>query len=174
MFGFSGTDSLFKMLKDQGVPYYPEVGQSEENANTYVLEFPVEAPSGSTFKDDFTALEQLEYWKVVKLNYTEHNPSATISVGENEWIDVIDWIQKNWEIIGGLSFLPRFNHVYRLAPYETIDKKKYEELLTSFPSIDYSKLVTYEYVDETEQKKELACVGGLCDIDMVTPHALHP
>ena len=165
----SATDSLFKMLKDQGVPYYPEVGQSEENANTYVLEFPVEAPSGSTFKDDFTALEQLEYWKVVKLNYTEHNPSATISVGENEWIDVIDWIQRNWGIIGGLSFLPRFDHVYRLAPYETIDKKKYEELITSFPSIDYSKLVTYEHVDETEQKKELACVGGLCDIDMVTP-----
>ncbi len=165
----SATDSLFKMLKDQGIPYYPEVGQSEENASTYVLEFPVEAPSGSVFKDDVTALEQLEYWKVVKLNYTEHNPSATISVSENEWIGVVDWIQKNWDIVGGLSFLPRFDHIYRLAPYETIDKKRYEELVASFPSIDYAKLVTYERTDETEQKKELACVGGVCDIDMVVP-----
>ncbi len=165
----SATDSLFKMLKDQGVPYYPEVGQSLESASTYVLEFPVEAPSDSVFKDDFSALEQLEYWKTVKLNYTEHNPSATISVGENEWISVVDWVQKNWSIIGGLSFLPRFDHVYRLAPYETIDKKRYDELLAGFPSIDYSKLVTYEHTDETEQKKELACVGGTCDIDMLVP-----
>ncbi|MDE1925018.1 MAG: ribonucleoside-triphosphate reductase [Patescibacteria group bacterium] len=163
----SATDSLFKMLRDQGVPYYPEVGQSEEHASTYVLEFPVESPSSSVFKDDFSALEQLEYWKVVKLNYTEHNPSATISVGEDEWIAVVDWIQKNWGIIGGLSFLPRFDHVYRLAPYEAIDKKRYEELEAAFPNIDYSKLVTYERTDETEQKKELACVGGVCDIDIV-------
>ncbi|MES2135086.1 MAG: ATP cone domain-containing protein [Patescibacteria group bacterium] len=161
----SATDSLFKMLKDQGVPYYPEVGQSRESASTYVLEFPVASPKGSVFKDDFSALEQLEYWKLVKLNYTEHNPSATISVGENEWIAVVDWIQKNWEIIGGLSFLPRFDHVYQLAPYEAIDKERYEEMTAKFPRIDYSKLVTYEHTDETEQKKELACVGGTCEID---------
>lgn len=165
----SATDSLFKMLRDQGVPYYPEVGQSEQNASTYVLEFPVEAPSGSVFKDDLTAIQQLEYWKVVKLNYTEHNPSATISVGEDEWIDVVDWIQKNWDIIGGLSFLPRFDHVYRLAPYETIDKKRYEELALNFPKIDYAKLVVYEHTDETEQKRELACASGVCDVDMVLP-----
>ena len=163
----SATDSLFKMLRDQGVPHYPEVGQVEGTASTYVLEFPVESPQSAKFKDDFSALEQLEYWKVVKLNYTEHNPSATISVGEDEWIGVVDWVQKNWDIIGGLSFLPRFDHVYRLAPYETIDKKRYEEMAAAFPDIDYSKLVTYERTDETEQKKELACVGGVCDIDMV-------
>ncbi|MBI2004965.1 ribonucleoside-triphosphate reductase [Patescibacteria group bacterium] len=163
----SATDSLFKMMKDQGVPHYPEVGQSKESANTYVLEFPVEAPNGSAFKEDLSAMEQLEYWKVVKLNYTEHNPSATISVGEDEWIGVVDWIQKNWDIVGGLSFLPRFDHVYQLAPYESIDKKRYEEMVANFPNIDYSKLVTYERTDETEQKKELACVGGVCDIDMV-------
>ncbi len=165
----SATDSLFKMMRDQGVPYHPEVGQSLESANTFVLEFPMRSPGGSIFKDDLSALEQLEYWKVVKLNYTEHNPSATISVGEDEWISVVDWIQKNWDIIGGLSFLPRFDNVYRLAPYEAISKEKYEELASGFPSIDYAKLVTYERADETEQKKELACVSGVCDIDMEVP-----
>ncbi len=163
----SATDSLFKMLRDQGIPYYPEVGQTKESASTYVFEFPVESPSESRFKDDFSALEQLEYWKVVKLNYTEHNPSATISVGEDEWIGVVDWLQKNWEIIGGLSFLPRFDHIYRLAPYEAIDKKRFEEMTAAFPDIDYSKLLTYEHTDETEQKKELACAGGVCEIDMI-------
>lgn len=165
----SATDSLFKMLKDQGVPYYPEVGQSMENANTYVLEFPVKSPGNAKFKNDLTAIEQLEYWKMVKINYTEHNPSATISIGEDEWIGVVDWIYKNWDIIGGLSFLPRFDHVYNLAPYEEITKERYEEISSNFPTIDYSKLIAYEHIDETEQKRELACVGGLCDIDMVTP-----
>ncbi len=160
----SATDSLFKMVRDQGIPHYPEVGQTMGEANTYVLEFPVKAPEGSVYKNDLTALEQLEYWKSVKLNFTEHNPSATISVGEEEWVAVVSWLHENWDIIGGLSFLPRENHVYRLAPYETIDKKRYEALAKAFPKIDYSKLVIYERTDETEQKKELACAGGTCEI----------
>ena len=164
----SATDSLFKMMRDQGVPYYPEVGQSMEEANTYVLEFPVKAPDHSKearFKDNMSALEQLEYWKKVKLNFTEHNPSATISVSENEWIGVVDWVQKNWEIIGGLSFLPRSNHVYRLAPYETITKEEYEDRMKRFPKVDYSKLYAYERQDESDMKKELACAGGVCEIE---------
>jgi len=152
------------MLKDQGVPYYPEVGQSPENASIYVLEFPVEAPSDSVFKDDLSALEQLEYWKIVKLNYVEHNPSATVSVGQNEWIGVVDWIQKNWDIIGGLSFLPHSNDVYPLAPYEEITKERYEEMVKKFPDIDFSKIVTYEQEDRTQGSKELACVSGVCEI----------
>lgn len=161
----AATDSLFKMLKDQGVPYFPEVGQSMESATTYVLEFPVKAPEGcKTFRDDLTALQQLEHWKMVKENYTEHNPSVTISVGEDEWLEVGNWVYKNWDIVGGLSFLPRENHVYQLAPYEVIDKKKYEELSSRFPKIDYSKIMSYEKKDETEQKKELACVSGVCEI----------
>ncbi len=163
----SATDSLFKMMRDQGIPYYPEVGQSMEEANTFVLEFPVKSPDHSKearFKDDLSALEQLEYWKRVKLNYTEHNPSATVSVSENEWISVIDWLQKNWDIIGGLSFLPRANHVYRLAPYETITKEEYEARMARFPKVDYSRLIAYERQDETEMKSELACAGGTCEI----------
>ncbi|MEK9182147.1 MAG: ATP cone domain-containing protein [Patescibacteria group bacterium] len=160
----SATDSLFKMLRDQGVPYHPEVGQSRDSANTYVFEFPVKAPDDSLFRDDLTALEQLEHWKLVKENYTEHNPSITISVGEEEWIDVANWLYKNWDIIGGLSFLPRTDHVYQMAPYEEIDEKAYSETLNRFAHIDFSKIVTYEKVDETEVKKELACVAGVCEI----------
>jgi len=160
----SATDSLYKMVRDQGIPHNPEVGQAAGDANTYVLEFPVKAPAASVFKDDLSAIDQLEYWKMVKLNFTEHNPSATVSVGEEEWVAVVAWLYENWDIIGGLSFLPRSNHVYRLAPYEPIDKKTYEQLASRFPQIDYSKLVVYERTDETDNKKELACVGGTCEI----------
>ncbi|HZJ41665.1 MAG TPA: ribonucleoside-triphosphate reductase, partial [Patescibacteria group bacterium] len=160
----SATDSLFKMLKDQGVPYKPEVGQSYENATTFVFEFPVKAPKGSIFSHDLSALDQLKHWKSVKLNYTEHNPSVTISVGENEWIEVANWVYDNWDIVGGLSFLPRLNHVYELAPYEEINKDRYEELLTKFKGMDFAQIVVYEKNDETEAKKELACAGGACEL----------
>jgi hypothetical protein len=101
---------------------------------------------------------------MVKLNFTEHNPSATISVGDDEWIAVVDWIQRNWDIIGGLSFLPRSNHVYRLAPYEAITKEEYERRMATMPKLDYSKLIAYEMQDETEMKQTAACVGNTCEI----------
>lgn len=160
----SATDALFKMLRDQGVPYLPEVGQMLENATTFVFEFPMKAPDGAICRDDIDAIAQLEHWKVVKENYTEHNPSVTISVGEDEWIKVGNWVYENWDIVGGLSFLPRSNHVYQLAPYETITKEKYDAILKTVSHLDFSKIVTYEIDDETEVKRELACVAGVCDI----------
>ncbi len=160
----AATDSLFKMLKDQGVPYQPEIGQAMGTATTYVFEFPVKAPEGSLYKDDVRAIDQLEHWKVVKTNYTEHNPSVTISVGDDEWLEVADWVYRNWDIVGGLSFLPRDNHVYPLAPYEAISEAQYHELSHRVAHIDYSKIITYEKKDELDVKKELACVAGVCEI----------
>ena len=157
---------IFRMMKDAGVPYYPEVGQTAETATTFVLEFPIKAPDKSIFKNDMTAIEQLEYWKMVKENFTEHNPSTTISIGDDEWLEVANWVYANWDIVGGLSFLPRSNHIYRLAPYEEITKEKYDELVRKFPEIDFAKLVLYEYEDETQGAKELACVAGICEIDV--------
>jgi ribonucleoside-diphosphate reductase alpha chain len=161
----SATDSLFKMMKDQGVPYHPEVGQTNENATTYVIDFPVKAPADSKFKDDLSAIDQLEFWKLVKVNYTHHNPSVTISVGDSEWVEVANWVYKNWDIVGGLSFLPKSNHVYQLAPYETITKEKYDELLAKYKDLDFSKIVIYEKLDETDVKSELACAGGKCETE---------
>ena len=160
----SATDSLFQMLKDQKVPYSPEVGQSGEGANTYVLEFPVKSPVGSVFRNDLTALNQLEHWKLVKENFTEHNPSVTISVGDGEWIGVANWLYENWDIIGGLSFLPRTDYVYALAPYEEISEERYNKMAAASPVIDFSQIIIYEKEDETQGSKELACMGGVCEI----------
>ncbi|MDP2629432.1 MAG: ATP cone domain-containing protein [Candidatus Harrisonbacteria bacterium] len=163
----SSTDALFKMLKDQKVPYYPEVGQTYDTATTFVFEFPVQAPKGAIFKDEVDSKTQLEHWKVVKENFTEHNPSVTVSVSENEWLDTAHWVYENWNIIGGLSFLPRNDHLYQLAPYESITKERYEDMKKGFEGIDFSKIVIYEKADETDVKKEMACVAGVCEIDDV-------
>lgn len=165
----SSTDPLFQMIKKFGYPYHPEVGQSLENATTYVLEFPVKASNSTVTKDDISTIEQLEYWKLLKENFTEHNPSITISVGDNEWIECANWLYKNWDIIGGLSFLPRDNFVYQLAPYQTITEKKYSELVDSLPKINFGNVLLEETEDNTEGAKSLACVSGVCDIGDVVP-----
>ncbi|RMD77143.1 ribonucleoside-triphosphate reductase [Candidatus Dojkabacteria bacterium] len=162
----SSTDPLFKMLKEQGFPFKPEVGQSYDNANTYVLEFPVKSPESAVYKNNISAIEQLEIWKMCKVNFTEHNPSVTISVGKDEWLEAGNWIYKNWDIIGGLAFLPKEEEdiVYELAPYETISKEQYEEMVSKLPEIDYSRLIDFELDDETNGAKEYACVGDKCEI----------
>jgi ribonucleoside-diphosphate reductase alpha chain len=160
----SATDSLYKMLKDQKMVHYPEVGQQDGEATTYVLEFPVKAPDGAILRNDLNALQHLDYWKTVKQNYTEHNPSVTISVGDGEWIQVAHYVYENWPMVGGLSFLPRFEHVYALAPYEEITEEQYNEMVAKFPPVDFAQIVIYEKEDETQGSKESACVGGVCEI----------
>ena len=145
----TATDPLFKMLRYQEVPHYPEVGQNKDTATTFVLEFPIKAPPGAVFKHTLSAIDQLEYWKKLKLNYTEHNPSATILVNDNEWIKVANWVYTNWDIIGGLSFLPRTNHIDHLVPYEEIDEKTYKKLTKQLEKVDFSQIILYERQDET-------------------------
>ena len=157
------TDPLLKFAKDQGVPALPEVGYSTSSASTFVLEFPVKAPKNAVFNDDVSALETLDEWKRIKVNFTEHNPSVTIYVGEDEWIDVINFIYKNWDIAGGMSFLPRSDHVYQLAPYEEITKDEYEKRVKALGDLDFSKLTQLEAEDNTTGAKELACVAGVCE-----------
>jgi hypothetical protein len=164
----SARDPLFQMLKEQKFPYHPEVGQLEQSATTYVLEFPVASPEGAIFRNDLSAIDQLEHWKTVKTNYTEHNPSVTISVGEDEWVKVANWLYENWDILGGLSFLPaeESKYVYPLAPYEAITEEKYLELSSKLPQIDFARIIAYEKEDETQGAKELACVGATCEVDI--------
>jgi ribonucleoside-diphosphate reductase alpha chain len=138
------NDSLFTMMKDQGVPWKPEVGYSTANSTVAVLEFPIKAPEGAITRSEVSAIDLLEEWKKLKLNYIEHNPSVTIYVGSDEWIKVANFVYENWDIVGGLSFLPRSEHVYQLAPYEEINKEEYEKRIKEIKNIDFSKLMYYD------------------------------
>jgi ribonucleoside-diphosphate reductase alpha chain len=160
----SANDPLLQLAREQGVPVFPEVGYSTSTATTMVLEFPMKAPDAAITSKDVSALEMLEEWKRLKVNFTEHNPSVTIYVSEDEWIGVMDFVFKNWDIVGGLSFLPRNDHVYQLAPYEEITKEEFEERSKALGKIDFSKLFIYEQQDQTTGAKELACSGGLCEL----------
>jgi hypothetical protein len=161
----STTDPLYRLMRDAGAPLHPEVGQTAENATTWVVEFPVKAPDGAITRHDMSALEQLEYWLAVKEHFTEHNPSQTIYVGPDEWDRVGRWVFEHWDRIGGLSFLPRSEHIYQLAPYEDLTEQQYAARLAAFPTIDYSLLSLYELEDRTEGTREFACTGDRCELN---------
>jgi len=160
----SATDSLYELFKDAGFPMKCENGQTPDNCSTWVLEFPSQAPKGTKLKGDETAQDQLEYWKMLRNFWTEHNPSITINVCEEEWLHTAAWVYKNFDEVGGLTFLPFSDHVYPLAPYEDIDRETYEKLIKALPEISFSKLTDYENNDQTEGAKELACTGDSCEI----------
>jgi len=160
----SANDPLFAMMRDEGIPCNPENGQTKEDANTWVLEFPVKSPDGCITRKDVTALEQLKHYKNLQHNWCEHNASMTVYVRDDEWFEVGNWVYQNWEIINGVSFLPYDGGHYKLAPYEEIDVHSYERLIKDLPVIDYNKLSTYEIEDNTQGKAEYACSGDKCDI----------
>ena len=160
----SANDPLFTMMKEVGVPCNPENGQTEEDANTWVLEFPVKSPEGCITRKDVSALDQLRHYKNLQHNWCEHNASMTVYVRDDEWFEVGNWVYKNWDIINGVSFLPYDGGHYELAPYEEIDVHSYERLIKDLPRIVYSELAKYEFEDNTQGKQELACSGDKCDI----------
>jgi ribonucleoside-diphosphate reductase alpha chain len=160
----SATDPLYLMLKDQGMKFVPEVNQTEKTANTWVCEFPIKAPDNCITRTDMNAIQQLEQWLKLKQNWTEHTVSATIYVDEHEWLEVGNWVYKHFDKISGLSFLPKNDHIYQLAPYEEITKEVFEKMVSEMPSIDYLKLSKYEKEDYTEGSKSYACTGDKCEL----------
>ncbi len=163
----AATDPLYKMMKEQGIKFYPENGQEdlkEKDINTWVVEFPIKSPKHSTIKDNLSAIEQLEWYKKVQTNWSEHNCSCTVYVKDNEWFEVGNWVYENWDIINGVSFLPFDGGHYKLAPYEEIDKKEYDKKMKEQIKIDYSQLSKYELEDNTEGGQTFSCVGDKCEL----------
>ena len=158
-------DPLTQFMMDQNIPWESD-GWNAQNA---VFSFPVKAPSKCITRDDMSAIEQLEFWKIYAMHWCEHKPSVTISVGKDEWLEAGAWIYKNFNIASGLSFLPRSDMVYEQAPYQDCNKGEYEEFLAKMPQfIDWDKLTEYEQEDNTIGNQTLACTADSCEIvDMV-------
>jgi ribonucleoside-diphosphate reductase alpha chain len=156
----NASNPVVKMLKEAGVPCHLDY-----DGSGYVLEWPMKAPEGGVLLSSQTAMSQLEQWKVFKLYWTEHNPSVTIYVRPDEWIAVGNWVYQNWDIVGGLSFLPYDGGVYSLAPYEEITEEEYNARVEAFPKdINWAKLVHYESEDMTDLQHQFACTGDKCTI----------
>lgn len=158
----NANSAMRHVFEQSGFKLYPENGQQYETANTFVAEFPVKAPEGAITNGDRSAIQQCEWWKFNKTNWTEHNPSTTIMYEESELPELIDWICENQDIIGGMSFLQKDSHYYPLAPYESIDKETYDRMMSELPDIDFDLLAELEHEDYTTVAQEVGCAGGVC------------
>ena len=155
-------DPLCKLMKNMGFPNEIDVTKP---AHTTVFSFPMKAPKGAVCRMDMSALEQLELWKVYAESWCEHKPSVTISVKEDEWVEVAAWVYEQFDSISGISFLPFSEHAYRQAPYQDCTEEEYKEALKTMPkSVDWAKLSKYESQDYTIASQEMACTAGGCEI----------
>ena len=158
-------DPLAQMMFDSGFPCEDDVTKPE---HTYVFSFPMKGPAKGVYRKEMTATQQLEIWKIYQESWCEHKPSVTVSVKEDEWMDVGSWVYENFNMMSGVSFLPMSDHTYRQAPYQDCSKAEYEELLKKMPDVDWSKLSDYESVDMTSGSQELACQAGACEVVDIT------
>jgi len=155
-------DPMTKFLIDLGVTNEPDMAAPDTPTVFY---FTKKAPSTALTREDITAVEHLEIWKVYKQHWTEHNPSVTISVMEHEWIEVANWVYENWEFVGGISFLPADTGTYKQAPNQAITETDYNQFMADMPkSIDWSWLSDYETEDTTTGSQTLACTAGNCEV----------
>jgi len=155
-------DPITQFLKDTGIPTEDDVMKPND---TYVFSFPVKAPKYAITRDKLTAIQQLEVWLTYQRHWCEHKPSITVSVKEDEWMEVGAWVYKHFDEVSGISFLPYSEHTYVQAPYQEVTKEQYEEMLDKMPkSIDWTALSLYELEDTTTGTQALACVSGECEI----------
>ena len=160
-------DPLCIFMKEKGFPCEPDITKPE---HTMVFSFPMISPKTSIFRDDKTAIEQLEHWLLYQRHWCEHKPSVTISVKEDEWMEVGSWVYKHFDEVSGVSFLPYSDHVYKQAPYQDCTKEEYKELMKQMPKdVDWEELADYEKEDNTAGSQTYACSGGACEIvDLTT------
>ena len=138
--------------------------------NSAVVEIPIKAPAGSVLRTE-SALDTLERVKNVSMKWIKpghihgdntHNVSATISIKNDEWINVGEWMWENKEYYNGLSVLPFDGGTYSQAPFQNITKEEYEELIKNVTTIDLSQII--EEDDIINFNDSVACGGGSCEI----------
>ena len=162
------NEAIYKYLSEN----HPELIEDEffNPTQQAVVSVPVEAPSGAIFRNE-TAIDLLERVKQFSTKWVKtghvkgentHNVSATISVKDDEWKEVGDWMWKNRDCYNGLSVLPYDGGTYKQAPFETISKEEYEKLSKNLKDIDLTKVV--ELQDNTDLSGEVACAGGACEV----------
>lgn len=155
-------DPLTQFMKEMGIPYELCVSKPEQ---TTVFSFPQKAPEGAITRNEMTAIEQLELWRTYQTHWCEHKPSVTISVREEEWLDVGAWVYRHFDEISGVSFLPHTDHTYQQAPYQDCTEEEYTEMLSRMPKeIDWHSLADYETEDTSKGTSTFACSGDSCEI----------
>jgi len=154
-------DPLVEFMKDSGIPNEPDFMKPDGQT---VFSFPMKSPETSIMRDDMTAIQQLETWLTYQRHWCEHKPSVTISVRDDEWMEVGAFVFKHFDEMSGVSFLPHSDHTYQQAPYQECTEEVYNKFSSEFVHIDWDKFKSYEKEDTTKSSQTFACSGDSCEI----------
>lgn len=156
----SSVDSpITKLLQAEGLDAWDDYTK-----NNKVFKFPIKSPDTCITRDELDVITHLTLWKIYNENWCEHKPSITVTIKEDEWDLVKNWIYSNFAGVSGISFLPFDCGTYKHPPYESIDEPTFKRLKTAMPPLDFRKLRKYEHSDTTTSLNELACAGGACEL----------
>lgn len=166
---FGKDETIYKYLK-KAIPTLVEDEFFRPDTQA-VVGIPQKAPTTAVFRDE-SAISLLERTKRYNLGWVReghrrgdntNNVSVTISIRENEWDEVGEWMWENKDTYNGISVLPYSGGSYQQLPFEDISEKEYNRLYELLADIDLSQAVEKE--DNTDLSGEAACAGGACDID---------
>ena len=150
-------DPLAQFMVEKGFPYEQDVVVP----SNLVFSFPIAAPKGAT--TDIDALDHLKLWKIYQDDWCEHKPSITVKYTDKDFLAIGSWLWDNFDNVSGISFLPKSDHVYQQAPYQTIDKTAYTAALEAMPKdVDWSEFS--ENFDNTIASQSMACSGDVCEV----------
>lgn len=139
--------------------------------DTAILTIPQKAPAGAILRTE-SPFDLLERVKQVTKEWIKpghrkgnnsHNVSATVSIKDEEWEAVGEWMWENRKFYNGLSVLNYSGHTYRQAPFEDCTEEEYTKLAQTLSNLDLTKVVEME--DMTDLAGEAACAGGVgCEV----------
>lgn len=163
----SKNESIYGYLAEN----HPELIEDYEAIpNTGFFQVPISAPEGAAVRTEPTEelLERVKRYNLewVRAGHREgmntNNVSATISVKDDEWDMVGEWMWKNKHTFNGLSVLPYFGGSYKQAPFTDCTEEEFNKMKKNLEEIDLTEVV--EEDDNTEQKEALACGPQGCEI----------
>jgi ribonucleoside-diphosphate reductase alpha chain len=135
-----------------------------------VISVPQKAPNGAITRYEST-LDLLERVKLISKDWVKqghtkgnntHNVSCTVSVRDDEWKIIGEWMWANKDYYNGLSVLPYHGGTYKQTPFEDCTKEVYEEMMLKLKDIDLSKVI--EIQDNTNFSESVACGPSGCEI----------
>ena len=151
---------------------HPELVEDEffRPHDTAVISIPQKSPLGSILRHE-SVFQMLERVKKVSQEWVRnghrtgqntHNVSATVSIKEDEWDLVGDWMWNNRKFYNGLSVLPYNGGTYTQAPFEDCTEEDFNKLLSALEDVDLTKVI--ELQDNTDLRGEVACGANGCEI----------
>lgn len=150
------------------------------NKTDDVITFCLEAPENAITREEVGAIDLLSKVLLTQKNWVKagtarpesspgllHNVSNTISVKDDEWDDVSEFIWSNRESFTGVAMLSATgDKAYVQAPHEAIvteeDEALWETYCSNYNPVDFTTLIEEE--DATVLKDIVACSGGSCDL----------